>query len=409
MNYKRFILAAIMASPLLAASQSHAVTRVDLGAAGNFTILAKTGISSTGTTVIDGDIGVSPAAATSITGFGLILDASGTFATSSLVIGKAFAADFTAPTPANLTTAVSDMQTAFTDAAGRAAGVTELGAGNIGGMTLAPGVYKWGTGVTIPTDVTLSGGANAVWIFQIAGTLTVSSATKVHLIGGAQPKNIFWQVADQTTLGTTSEFKGVILDQTAIVMNTGAKLDGRALAQSAVTLQSNAVNSQPIPNLVDNTFAIASSKDPSNNICEVGAVGAAFTVSGDIFGVGTASQAVRISYNAPRPTSASRSSSKVSVKQGSFSTLRVTLDAENITGDVPIEKCSVTGSVTTSKMTGSVSTNCSGSNLFGGLTANQAASVQAAFNGSKTVTFKVNNTGKWSLKIKCSGDASIGD
>ena len=210
---------------------------VNLGTAGNFAILSKSGISTTGTTSIIGDIGVSPIAATAITGFGLILDSSGTFSTSSLVTGKVYAAIYAAPTPANLTTAVSDMQTAYTNAAGRTLPTaTELGAGNIGGLPLAPGLYKWGPGVIIPTNVTLSGGANDVWIFQIAQTLTVSSGVHVILSGGAQAKNIFWQVAGKTTLGTTSVFNGNILDKTAIVLNRGATLNGRALAQTAVTL-----------------------------------------------------------------------------------------------------------------------------------------------------------------------------
>ena len=246
MSCKCVILAAIVASPLLVASQSYA-SPVDLGTAGNFVILAKSGISTTVGTSVVGDIGVSPIAATGITGFGLILDASNTFSTSSLVIGKVYAADYAPPTPASMTTAVSDMETAYTDAAGRAADFTELGAGNIGGMTIGAGVYKWGTGVTIPTDVTLSGGAGDVWIFQIAGTLDISSARMVILSGGAQANNIFWQVAGQTTLGTTSQFKGIILGQTAIVMNTGATLDGRALAQTAVTLDSNAVRAAVVP------------------------------------------------------------------------------------------------------------------------------------------------------------------
>ena len=214
---------------------------VNLGASGNFVILAKTGISTTGATAVVGDIGVSPAAATYLTGFALALPAGSAFSTSALVTGKVYAPGYADPTPANLTTAVLDMQTAYTDAAGRASTVTELGAGTIGGLTLAPGVYKWGTGVTIPTDVTLSGGAQDVWIFQIAQTLTVSSGAKVVLAGGAQASNIFWVVAGQTTLGTTAVFNGTILDQTAIVLNTGAKLNGRALAQTAVTLDSSTI------------------------------------------------------------------------------------------------------------------------------------------------------------------------
>jgi len=218
---------------------------VDLGSAGNFVILTKSGISTTGTTSIVGDIGVSPIAANAITGFGLILDASGQFSISdpsSLVTGKVYASDYAVPTPAKMTTAVSDMETAGTDAAGRTLpDFTELGAGNIGGLTLVPGLYKWSTGVLIPTDVTLSGGPDDVWIFQIAGTLDISSAKSVILSGGAQAKNIFWAVAGAVTLGTTSEFNGNILAKTNIAMNTGATLNGRALAQTAVTLIANAI------------------------------------------------------------------------------------------------------------------------------------------------------------------------
>jgi hypothetical protein len=216
---------------------------VNLGIAGNFVILAKSGVSTTGTTKVVGDIGVSPAAASFITGFSLIADATNTFSTSSLVTGKIYAANYAPPTPANMTAAVSDMQTAFTDAAGRTLpDFTELGAGNISGMTLAPGLYKWGTGVLITNaGVTLTGGATDVWIFQIARNLTVNNSAIVTLSGGALAKNVFWQVAGQATLGTAADFKGIILSQTLISLNTGAKMTGRALAQTAVTLNATAV------------------------------------------------------------------------------------------------------------------------------------------------------------------------
>ena len=217
---------------------------VVLGTSGNYVILAKTGISTVPPSSVTGDMGVSPIDSTAITGFSLILDSTTEFSTSSQVVGKVYASDYASPTPATLTTAVSDMQTAFTDAAGRTLpDFTELGTGNIGGMTLAPGLYKWSTGVTIPTDVTLSGGPNDVWIFQISGNLTLASATTVVLSGGAQPKNIFWQVAGGVgaSLGTTSHFEGVILAQKAITLQTGASVNGRLLAQSAVTLQANTI------------------------------------------------------------------------------------------------------------------------------------------------------------------------
>jgi hypothetical protein len=214
---------------------------VMLGMAGNFAILAKSGISTVPTSAVTGDIGVSPAAATSITGFALIADATNVFSTSSQVVGKVYAANYVPPTPSSLTTAVGDMELAFTDAAGRAPDVTELGAGNIGGRTLAPGVYKWGTGLLIPTDVTLDGSATGVWIFQIAQGLTVSSAAKVLLAGGALPKNVFWQVGGIVVLGTTAHLEGIVLTQTAATLATGASVNGRLLAQTAVTLDGSTV------------------------------------------------------------------------------------------------------------------------------------------------------------------------
>ena len=219
---------------------------VPLGAAKEFAILAKSAISTVPTSVIVGDVGVSPAAASYITGFGLIADATNVFSSSPQVTGKVLAADYASPTPSDMTTAVSDMELAFTDAAGRAPDVTELGAGNIGGMTLKPGVYQWGTGLAISTDVTLSGGATAVWVFQIAQGLTVSSATSVVLSGGALAKNVFWQVSGAVQLGTTAHFEGVLLSKTSVTLGTGASINGRLLAQTAVTLDgSTVVEPQP--------------------------------------------------------------------------------------------------------------------------------------------------------------------
>jgi hypothetical protein len=133
------------------------------------------------------------------------------------------------------------MQLAFTDAAGRAPGVTELGAGNIGGMTLSPGVYKWGTGLIIPTDVTLTGHATDVWIFQIAQDFTMGNAAKIYLTGGAVPKNVFWQVAGRVDLGTSAHCEGVVMTQTAVTLRTGASLLGRLLAQTEVNMDSSTV------------------------------------------------------------------------------------------------------------------------------------------------------------------------
>ena len=219
---------------------------VDLGAAGSYVILSKTGVSTVPPSVITGNLGVSPIAATAVTGFSLIANPLNVFSSSAQVSGKIYAADYAVPSPSNLTTAVGAMQTAFTDAASRAPNVTELGAGNIGGKTLTAGVYKWGTGVLIPTDVTLSGSSTDVWILQIAQNLTVASGKKIILKGGALPKNIFWQVSGLVDVGTTAHLEGVILSQTLIAFHTGASINGRLFAQTAVTLDSSTVV-QPSP------------------------------------------------------------------------------------------------------------------------------------------------------------------
>jgi hypothetical protein len=222
---------------------------LNLGTAGNYVILSKSGISTVPPSAVTGNLGVSPIDSSAITGFSLTLDSSGQFSTSSQVTGKVYGPDYASPTPVNLTTAVSDMQTAYTDAAGRTSpDYTELGAGNIGGMTLTPGLYKWSSAVTIPADVYLAGGSNAVWIFQIAGDLSIAGATSVLLSGGAQPQNIFWQVAGGVgvDLGTTSKFEGTILTQAAINMQTGASINGRLLAQTAVTLDANSITAAPV-------------------------------------------------------------------------------------------------------------------------------------------------------------------
>jgi hypothetical protein len=217
---------------------------VNLGTAGDFVILAKSGISTVPSSVVTGNIGVSPIGASAITGFALSLDSGETFSTdtSGQVTGKVYASDYETPTPAKLTTAVSDMQTAYTDIAGRSLpDFTELGTGDISGLTLVPGLYKWGTGVSISNvGVTLSGGPNDVWIFQIGQGITVASDAIVTL-AGALPENIFWQSAETVAIGTNAEFAGIVLSQTDITLATGATVDGRLLAQTEVTLQSNTV------------------------------------------------------------------------------------------------------------------------------------------------------------------------
>jgi len=147
--------------------------------------------------------------------------------------------------PNNLITATKDVNTAYLDAAGRVnPDFLNLGAGAIGGLTLVPGLYKWTTGVSVLSDVTISGSATDVWIFQISGVLTVASAKNV-ILAGALAKNIFWQVTGGAVVGPGGHFEGILLSKTTVVLQTGATMNGRILAQTAVTFQ-KAVLIQPI-------------------------------------------------------------------------------------------------------------------------------------------------------------------
>jgi hypothetical protein len=217
-------------------STSGTLAGVDLGVAGNFAILSKSGVTDVYKSVITGDVGSSP-----ITGAAILVKC-------TEVVGTIYTVDAAGPLPCRVTnatrlgTAVLNMQAAYTDAAGRInPDFLNLGAGNIGGKTLTPGLYKWSTSLFIPSDITISGSPTDVWIFQVAGTLKMSSAVKITLAGGAQAKNIFWVVSDAVTLGTTTHFEGNILGHTGINMQTGATINGRMLAQTSVTLQMNSV------------------------------------------------------------------------------------------------------------------------------------------------------------------------
>jgi hypothetical protein len=229
-----FALAALFAATASAAGPAP----INLGTAGNFVILSESGITDVPGSIITGNIGASPISGSAIG------------VTCPEVTGAIFAVDAAGPAPCAvtaaslLTTAVGDMQTAYTNAAGRAptsAATVNVGSGTLINLTLAPGVYQWGSAVTIPTDLTLKGGANDVWIFQVAGTLDMAADMSIILTGGAQAKNVFWQVSGAVTLLPGSEFAGTILAATNIALQTGATLDGRALAQTAVTLDQSTV------------------------------------------------------------------------------------------------------------------------------------------------------------------------
>jgi hypothetical protein len=200
-------------------------TAVALGGAGVYAVLAGSTVTNTGATALTGDLGVSPG--TAYTGF-----------PPGTLTGAIHAGDATSAT------AMTDLTTAYNDAAGRTVAPVTV-AGNLGGLTLPPGLYKSTSSLSISSgDLTLDaqGDANAVFIFQMASTLTTTSGRAVVLSGSAKASNVFWQVGSSATLGTTSAFKGTIMANQSITLNTGATLDGRALARiGAVTLDGNAV------------------------------------------------------------------------------------------------------------------------------------------------------------------------
>ncbi|WP_206085851.1 ice-binding family protein [Massilia polaris] len=238
------ILSALVAAPGLASAgtSSRIQAPVKLGSAGTFALLSKTGITDVYASVITGDVGASP-----ITGAAIGLTC------GEIAAGILYTVDAAGPLPCSvtaatlLTSAVSDMEAAYTDAAGRVLpDFTELGSGEIGGRTLVPGLYKWGIDVKISTDVTLAGGPTDVWIFQVSGGVHQASATRVTLTGGALAKNVFWQSAGAVSIGTTAHFEGVMLAKTLVAVKTGASVNGRVLAQTAVTLEKNTVT-QPAP------------------------------------------------------------------------------------------------------------------------------------------------------------------
>jgi len=211
---------------------------VNLNLAGEFTVLSKSGVTDVYPSVVTGDVGSSPISGTAI------------LITCTEVTGAIYSVDAAGPLPcvltnaSRLTTAVLDMGAAYNDAAGRNnPDFLELGAGDIGGYTLTPGLYKWTSPLLITSDITLSGGPDDIWIFQVAQTLDMASGMRITLSGGAQASNIFWQVAEAVTLGTTSHFEGIILGQTGINMLTNSTLNGRTLAQTAVVLQMATVTS----------------------------------------------------------------------------------------------------------------------------------------------------------------------
>ncbi len=248
---------------------------VDLGLANRFAILAYTAVTNVPSSAIKGDVGLTPTS-------GSFIDL-----TEGEVTGTIFTVDASGPagsvaSPTMLTQAKSDLTTAYNDAAGRTVAPVGI-AGNIGGQTLYPSLYKsTGTLEISAGDLTLDadGNADAVWIFQIASSFNMTSDRKVFLTNGAKAGNVYWQVGSAATFGTTTVMKGTIMAGTQVTLATGATLDGRAMALNEnVTLQQNTVNkpdealgtameeiSNPLPSNVSLSQNYPNPFNPSTNI-----------------------------------------------------------------------------------------------------------------------------------------------
>ena len=259
MNMNLFLLSV---AAMISVASASSPTAVNLRTAGDFVILAKAGITNVPGGVITGDIGVSPIAASSMTGFDLIMDSSNEFSTSAEVTGSAYAPNYMSPTGTKLTTAVSDMLTAYNDAAARPVTggpfdnslsgetYTNLGAGEIGGLTLTPGVYTYDISVGITGDDVTFDGQNdkdSVFIIKTSKSVLQAAGTQVKLTGGAQAKNIFWSVAQEVNVGAGAHMKGILLVKTAVKFITGSSFEGRVLSATAVTLQEATIKEPTTP------------------------------------------------------------------------------------------------------------------------------------------------------------------
>jgi hypothetical protein len=210
-----------------------------LGRAGDFTILSMSGISSVPSSVVLGDIGVSPIHATAITGFSLTAHASNRFSLSRQVIGQVYAADYATPSPTDMTTAVADMQNAYTSASMRPDSgpfFVNTFQGILAEKVLPSGVYTWDRDISICGNIYLEGTETDVIILKTTGNVVACPGASVFLSGGIRTHNVIWQIAGFLELGTDAHMEGIFLVKTKAVLQTRAGINGRILAQTAVTL-----------------------------------------------------------------------------------------------------------------------------------------------------------------------------
>lgn len=224
---------------------------IDLKSASNYTILSQSGITTTGATSIQGNIGVGPITAAAMTGFAFTANANGSMSSPLIINGFAYG-----PATTNVS-AIKDMQAAYTYASQLTPASSSVAAGgDISGQTfLKPGIFKYGTTLLAGGTITLTGNPTDVYIFQIGTGLTVAAGTKIVLVGGLSATNVFWVVGSAATFGTSADFSGTILAKTLVSLNTGDVYTGKIFAQTAVTMIADKVLQPVVPkNLMDTLF-----------------------------------------------------------------------------------------------------------------------------------------------------------
>jgi hypothetical protein len=275
-RFKSAIAGAPLLALLLATATStqpaSAAQAVQLGTATPFAVLAGTAVSDVPTSSITGNVGLSPAAGTFITGL-----------TQAEVTGTIYSTDGTGPAgnvnnPALLTTAKNDLTTAYVTAAGQPPTTTfSAGDNQLGGQTLVAGVYAFGHAATAnitaasPLVLNGQGDPNSVFVFQASSDLVTASSSVVELVNGAQACNVFWQVSSTATLNSSSTFVGTIMALTSVNLLSGATVQGRVLARNgAVSLDANTITTPSTCTAGPSTTTTTATATPTTSPAGVG-------------------------------------------------------------------------------------------------------------------------------------------
>ncbi|KAJ7643861.1 hypothetical protein FB45DRAFT_282800 [Roridomyces roridus] len=228
---------------ILGSSLAAGPVPIAMGSVGSFAVLAGTHVTGSSDSLVVGDLGVGHAVNKSVAGFTLAQDASQQFWTSPQVQGRVMGTTDAPPTPALIAAGLQDLNSALNDAMSRLnPDFSNLQDGRIGGSNLTPGLYLWTTGVTISSDITISGGPTDTFIFVLTGSFNQAVDVKMTLVGGALPQNIFWVFAGTATVGSGATFQGNLLSKSNLAVDMAALINGGVYALKTISLEHATVN-----------------------------------------------------------------------------------------------------------------------------------------------------------------------